>query len=71
MAEQVSTCLHPVCQQVYDRLDALAEVTQTLRFLADTDDHEDARRAARYLAAAVSGAAEDITALTRLEVVHA
>ena len=71
MAEQVSTPIHPVCQSIYDRLDALSEVTQTLRFLADTDDLEDARRAARYLEAAVIGAAEDITALTRMEVSHA
>ena len=71
MADQVSTRLHPHCQQVYDRLDALSEVTQTLRFLADTDDPDDARRAARYLEAAVIGAAEDITALTRMEVSHA
>ena len=70
MADQILTQFHPCCQPIYDRLDALAEVTGVLRFLADAEDHEDARRAARYLEAAVTMAAEDITALTRLEVSH-
>ena len=37
MADQIITQFHPCCQPIYDRLAALAGVTQTLRFLASEE----------------------------------
>ena len=63
MAGQVLNPIHPVCQPVFDRVTDLTATVQILRLLAETDDEQDAHRAARYLGAAVAMAAEDISAM--------
>ncbi len=70
MADQVLNPIHPVCQQVIERINSMMQTVQTLQLLAETEDEHDARRAAKYLGAAVAMAAEDIQALTSQEVAN-
>lgn len=70
MADQILTPTHPHCQPILDRITALTEATRLLSCLAETDDPQDAHRAARYLETAVIMAAEDIQAMTSQEVVN-